>query len=130
MSLFLHRAGLSQPDAAPPAAFSCSMTAGNFSGAVFGYSNGTGIPAFGSIDQQPIPGETLNLLAGPPLSGIQFAGDVTSSVAGLSVWVDGVEYPFDSQDWTHVMPANVTTGSWTSGAPTFANAVTYFIEIK
>lgn len=107
---------------------SFNMTAGEFAGAIRGYFPGLG---FGSINTEPFAGETLNLLiSGSGSNGIAFAGDLTAMLAGLTVWVDGVEYPFDGQDWAYDSGEDQTTGAWDVAGPVFANTVTYFVEIK
>jgi len=109
--------------------FSFNMTAGDLGGVAQGYSDGSLISAFGSIDAEPIGGTTLTfLITGSVGATISFAGNITATVAGLSVWVDGVEFPFDGVDWT--FDGEETVASWDTAGPTFVNTVTYFIEIK
>ena len=103
--------------------YSCTMTAGD------GFSQGYIEGSFGSIDVQPVPGHDLYALA--TLSGggnVILYGDATALLAGLSVWVDGIEYPFDGYDWTFT--AGATYAEWTSAGPTFVDTVEYLIEFK
>lgn len=107
-----------------------NMTAGDFSEAVQGYSDGTQVTAFGSIDVEPIPGNDLSALFTGVSDGISFHGDVTSIVTGLTVWVDGVEYPFDGFDWVYSSGSDLTSGVWNVGGPVFVNTAIYLVEIK
>lgn len=112
--------------------YSFNMTAGDFSGVIQGYADATSVN-IGSIDAEPITGETLQfLLTGSAGNGISFHGDVTASVSGKSVWVDGVQYPFDLADWNYDSENDVTGAGWNAGpgAPVFANTQSYFVEIK
>lgn len=129
MSVFLHRVGLLRPLAAAPSGYSFTMTAGQAFGFVNGYSTGGDLGAFGSIDQEPISGQTLAALfeLGGGDGSINFDGDIVSIVSGLTVWVDSVEYPFDS-DW--VFADGFTAGEWTGSGPAFVNTNMYFVEIK
>lgn len=127
MSLFLHRAGLNQPD---PVIFSCTMTAGVFSGVVQGYGNASSGSPMGSINQQPIPGQVFRQLTSGFFDTAGFEGDITGVVAGLRVWVDGVEYPFDGTDWAYNSGINSTVAQWNTAGPVFVNTVSYFVEIK
>jgi hypothetical protein len=105
------------------------MTAGDFMGIAQGYSTAV---AIGSIDQEPIPGEILaGLVSGSAVNEIVFDGDVTAIVAGLTVWVDSVEYPFDT-DWVYDGGNDWTIAQWASSstAPPFVNTNMYFVEIK
>ncbi len=106
-----------------------TMTAGD-DGSLQGYHDGSGSPAFGSIDGEPIPGFNLATLASGFLTFITFHGDATSILAGLTVRVDGVAYPFDFQDWTYDSGDNATSGIWDVAGPVFVNTVVYFVEIK
>lgn len=127
MSLFLHRAGLNQPD---PVTYSCTMTAGNTSGVLQGYGNASsGIP-MGSINHEPIPGQVLLQLTSGFFDSAAFEGDVTGIVAGLRVWVNGVEYPFDNADWAYNSSLDATSGIWNTAGPVFVDTVSYFVEIK
>lgn len=83
----------------------CKLTAGtrNLGGAnqVNGYSSGTGVAAFGSIDRQPIAGETLMATwrnAGDSQFVCGFAGDKTALLAGQSVYYDNREF---KGTWTY-----------------------------
>ena len=111
--------------------FSFNMTAGDFAAVAQGYSNGNSLPAFGSIDAQPISGHDLSfLISGGGGNAIEFIGDVTAQLAGLTVWVDGVEYPFDAVDWTYDIDNDLTTAGWNTAGPTFVNTSIYAVEIK
>jgi hypothetical protein len=128
MSIFLHRAGVMQfPQ--PAGVFTpFVLTAGADSGFV-GYSDGTLLPAFGSISVQPISGETMTALASSGGAGaVYFIGDIVSLLSGNTVWVDDVEYPFDSFDWT--FSGGLTGAEWSAEAPTFVDTVQYDVEIK
>lgn len=109
--------------------YSFTMTAGDLVATVQGYSDGSVSSAFGSIDAEPIPATDLQfLISGGAGNAIQFAGDQTALLAGKTVWVDGVEYPFTT-DWSYDGSSS-TAAEWTSGGPTFVNTVVYFVEIK
>lgn len=122
------------------ATFSCNMTAGNYSGAIFGYENpadtaiGGGFGGFGSIDGEPVPGATLlGFFSFTGVSYIFFDGDIASDLAGLNLWVDGVEYAIGEEpgSWLYVPDLDITAAIWSEGAgPSFADGVVYFIEIK
>lgn len=86
-------------------------------------------PQFGSISAQPIPGHDLYYLITGLGNGIAFIGDATVILAGLSVWVDGIEYPFDI-DWNYDDVSDKTLADWTTSPPVFVDTVTYLIEIK
>lgn len=94
---------------------------------------GYGKGSYGSIDQEPIPGNDLSefyYLLSNGSGIIYFEGDVTSELSGLTVWVDNTEYPFDS-DWTYSGGADETQAEWNAGnAPVFSDGVDYSIEIK
>lgn len=117
------------PAAAVAAGYSFNMTAGDFGGSIQGYSDGNLLPAFGSIDAEPVSGETLVALIdqGSGSGGIVFTGDLLAEFTGLSVYVDSVEYPFDT-DWSN--EGGVTQAGWSSSGPDFVNTTVYFIEIK
>lgn len=105
------------------AAFSCTMTAGTL-GHLYGYYAGV----FGSISNEPVPGAELAAIMTNGSAGqIFFYGDWVSTLAGLSVWVDGVEYPFDDHDWTYT---SATEAGWSSAGPTFVDGLSYLIEFK
>jgi hypothetical protein len=79
---------------APAAAggYSCNLTVGNFSGAVYGYDTEDGLGlSIGSIDAEPVPGFTMATAAwsGTDLS-IYFIGDCLSLVTSLNVYIDSV----------------------------------------
>lgn len=114
------------------------LTAGNYVSAVFGFSAGTiyGV-SFGSINHQPVGIGPLDTCFYDPTQAVvpgstgqvAFSGvDLTAVLAGLSVWVDGTNYPFNLANWTFT---GNTFGAWgTSGAPPFADGVGYNIEIR
>lgn len=106
-----------------------TLTAGNLGGFV-GYSNGSYsfFSAFGSISAEPIVGQVLAALFSGGSDEVVFSGDATAALAGLTVWVNGVEYPFDGPDWE--FDGEFTAASWVSAGPTFVNGVAYSIEIK
>jgi hypothetical protein len=120
--------GLMMAAAATPAGYSFTMTAED-GGPVIGYDIGV-IGTFGSIDAEPIPGETLLNLFSGFVNNIAFSGDLTSLLSGLTVWVDDVEYPFDLADWTYQSGGDVTDASWDEAGPVFVDSNMYFVEIK
>lgn len=86
----------------------------NFGGAnqVNGYANGTGVSAFGSIDREPIPNETLIAIwrnAGDSQFVCGFAGDKVALLTGMSVWLDNREF---KGSWTYY-----STGAGVFGVP-------------
>jgi hypothetical protein len=109
--------------------FSFNMTAGDDEAGNTGYArvgNAFAIPPIGSIDAEPISGEVLDAcIENNSILVIAFVGDLTATLAGLTVWVDGVEYPPDS-DWSF---SGVTFYS-SNSPPVFLDTVSYFIEIK
>lgn len=118
-----------------PAGYSFTMTAGDFAGIVSGYltAEASGGSQVGSIDEEPIAGHPLYQFVAyndGSLGGIIFEGDATADVAGKSVWVNGVEYPFDDADWTYDAGEDRTVGGWATGTPVFAPASVYPSEIK
>jgi hypothetical protein len=110
--------------------FTFNMTAGDDEGGNTGYArvgNSFAVPPIGSIDAEPISGEVLDAcVENDSTFAIAFVGDIASTLAGLTVWVDGVEYPPDS-DWAF---SGVTLYVVTSSPPVFLDTVSYFIEIK
>lgn len=114
---------------APPPASSFTLTAG-FGGASIGYKAGS----FGSISVEPFPGTPLlefTVSEGSVLGVIQFNGDVTSSLSGKTVWVNGVEYASNFSGWSTI--SGNTTGTWgpaLGSAPPFAEFASYTIEFK
>lgn len=94
----------------------CKLTAGTdtFGGSnLNGYCDGTGSPpAFGSIDREPIAGETLIALwrsSSDSQFVCGFAGDKTALLAGQSVWLDNREF---KGTWTYY-----ATGAGIFGGP-------------
>lgn len=112
----------------PGDGYSFTMTAGNYVGFVFGYYPDIG---FGSIDAEPIPGETLISCVSAPSqrrSSVAFPGDLTSLLTGLQVWIDGVPFTLTTP-WTYVSVNDVTTCQFGNGTE-FDDGKSYFIEIK
>jgi hypothetical protein len=114
---------------APTAAagYSCNLTIGTFSGVLgFGTVAVPGV-AFGSIDAEPIPGETLNcaLWTTTPEFVVNFAGDVVSLVNGFDVYFNGVNYG-GAGAWSF------TSGATNLSRPTTPSETTgtYLLEIK
>jgi hypothetical protein len=121
--------------ASDPTGYSFSMTAGNTGGVAFGYArsgDSIGIGPFGSINAEPIPGQTLDdVLSLSGNSYVIFAGDQTALLTGLTVWVDSVGYGAgDGGDWAYDSDNDRTVVVWSSGGPVFADGVTYSIEIR
>ena len=108
-----------------PESISFTMTAGNLADTYFGYISGS----IGSIDQEPIPGNTFNGIISGDINQLAFTGDVLSLVSGLTVWVDDVEYAgVGWSDWAFLNGS--TQASWSSGGPTFVETEEHFVEIK
>lgn len=101
------------------------MTAGDLFGIGAGY-----YPQFsvGSIDAEPIPGETLVQCYSATGSGsiLAFSGDIVSVVTGKTVWIDSVEYAPDVADWNF----DGTNTRYQFTAEPFSMGNSYFIEIK
>jgi hypothetical protein len=79
--------------------FSCTITIGDYFGAIYGYNPSL---AIGSIDAEPIPGETLfgcYWIPGDNLY-VAFETDIVSTVTSLDVWLGGVNYG-GSGAWTY-----------------------------
>lgn len=112
-------------------AYTFNLTAGDGPSSVFqGYSSGAFGGAFGSIDAEPIAGHTLVAIIDALGSIIAFSGDCTADVAGKTVWVDSVQYPFEN-DWSYDGDNDITVADWSGGSPPdFTNTVEYFVEIK
>lgn len=117
---------------APPAVvYSFNMTAGQAGGFVQGYeSSGAFGSPFGSIDAEPIPDHALVFLLSGLSKSIAFSGDAVSLLSGLTVWVDGVEFPFDAADWNFNSGTGNTGGTWDDVGPAFVDTQSYFVEIK
>lgn len=111
--------------------FSCTMTAATISGVGVGYSDGTLATAGGSIDQEPVPGETMIVCGDDGANtGVYFAGDLTATLNGLSVWVDSVDYTSAfGTTWTFSGGSTFITTS-DGGRPTFTASTSYLIQIK
>ncbi len=111
--------------------YSFNMTAGNLAGVFFGYQSGS----FGSIDAEPIGGQTLSVclydpgnIAGQGQSYIAFNTDLTSLLTTQTVWIDSVQYA-PGTGWTY-NSGNDTTYYTPASAWSFSDTVSYFIEIK
>jgi hypothetical protein len=106
--------------------YSCNMTAGTY--VIYtGYVAGT----TGSIDAEPVTDETLLyvLAVGGGSGLIAFVGDLVTTLSGLTVWIDSVEYP-PASDWTYDSENDATTYSIGGTFPDLVDAETYLIEIK
>lgn len=71
-----------------------------------GYGNGTGFAAFGSIDRQPIPGQTFLSIFHNALNNqvaVAFAGNITAQLVGMSAYLDGREF---KGSWTYSASGN------------------------
>jgi len=107
-------------------AYACTLTAGSFV-----FSTGYVAGAAGSIDQQPVPGETLRqFVSSFGTTSIKFEGDVTGLLAGLTVYVGGVSYAAGFSGWSYNGGDGTTGGTWSSGGPVFVSAGVYAVEIK
>jgi len=108
----------------------CTMTAGTDGDVQLGYSS----VYFGSISNEPMLGLNLTdlIYTTAGYGGIcAFAFDATALLAGLTVWINGVEYPFDVSDWSYLDWQESTWGTWSNAAtPVFVNGVTYNVEFK
>lgn len=103
-----------------------------------GYSDGTlGIPAFGSINGNPVEDHPALVVTTTPLAGDEFVlqviieGDVLSNVAGTTVWIDGIGYTPMSPDldWQYIEGVNGTM--WVGVIPQqFKVGSQYVLEIK
>lgn len=113
----------------PGGGYSFTMTAGDSGVGLYGYDPGLFFGIFGSIDHEPIPGETLALVLSDGASGFTIAmmGDVMALVEGLDVWVDGVPQGI-SAEWD--FNGDTTFIDTASVSPTFIPDEEYFIEIK
>jgi hypothetical protein len=61
---------------------------------------------------------------------IGFTGDQMAVLAGKTVWVDGVEYPFDN-DWEYDEGEDATAGQWLDGGPSLpVRPELYAVKIK
>lgn len=135
-SLTLTGAGTGASGTPLPSSYSFTMTAGDYATVIQGYNidDSSGLPVMGSIDAEPIPGHVLGVLytSSSQQGMIVFVGDVTALVSGKTVWVDGVEYPFDSSGWqsTGGDGGSITAAPWNTAGPVFVGGVSYFIEIK
>lgn len=106
--------------------YACTLTAASFV-----FSTGYVAGAAGSIDQEPVPGETLRqFVSSFGTTSIKFEGDVTALLSGLTVYVGGVSYAAGFSGWSYNGGDGTTGGTWSSGGPTFVNAGVYAVEIK
>lgn len=131
MVALLHAVVRAAYPVASAGSYSFTMTAGDSGVGVLGYNSDEDlieVGPFGSINAEPVPGADLLLLISG-LSAIFFSGNQVALLAGKTVWVDGVEYPFDGSDWAYD-EGGFTGGEWVTGGPTFVNAGVYFVEIK
>lgn len=83
-------------DPVPPVeVFSFTVTAAEYAGAYYGYSNGAVLDPFGSIDQEPFPGaDTVGVFWSPSNDFLQIilGGDKMAMVGNKDVWVNGTNY--------------------------------------
>lgn len=112
--------------------YSCTMTAG-VDGGDAGFSVAG---AYGSINAEPVPGETCEAIgtSGGAIFIVSFTGDITATLSGLHVWVDGVDYGAGEDiglgaGW-HVNAGSTLWARTSPTLPTFSNGVGYLIEIK
>lgn len=121
----------------PGGGYSFTMTAGNFANVVYGYSNGGILPAFGSINAEPVPDETLeSIMYSPTGAGlgfigatIVFAGDIVDKLQSKILYVDGDPYT-PSVDWFYDSNNDITRATWENDSPEFVEDEEYFIEFK
>ncbi len=106
--------------------YSVTMTAADYAGFLVGYFP---LAASGSIDVEPIPGETLASIVSLPgqASVVQFVGDITHLLIGLHVWVEGVNMA--GGPWSYVSESGTTEYAFGNGSE-FTDGNVYFIEIK
>lgn len=120
--------------------YAFNMTAGSHdAGGGFVFTGYLGSSAGSVDDEWPLdPADNdyalLTLASLPGLgASILFedpGGELPVLLAGLSVWINGVEKPFDT-NWTFDAENLQTSGEWTSGTgPVFVNGNSYFVEIK
>lgn len=120
--------------------YAFNMTAGSHdAGGGFVFTGYLGSSAGSVDDEWPLdPADNdyalLTLASLPGLgASILFedpGGELPVLLAGLSVWINGVEKPFDT-NWTFDAENLQTSGGWTSGTgPVFVNGNSYFVEIK
>lgn len=114
--------------APPPSYYSFNMTAADIAGGVFqGYLKATG----GSIDAEPVTGHDLYYcIYTSGVNIIALVGDCTGLMAGLHLYVDGVDYGLGALgDW--VFSSGYTLLEFVSDSgPVFVPTVSYFIEFK
>lgn len=119
-----------------PTGYSFTMVAGDYFSLYSGYLSSAGSgggPPVGSIDAEPIPGHPLYqflVINGQYFGSFGFGGDALAALAGKSVWVSGIEYPFDDIDWTYDGDLDATLGVWGTGTPALVPGLTYFCEVK
>lgn len=84
----------------------------------------------GSLSGEPVAGQTMaEFLVGTMGSWVAFVGNVPGALSGKSVWLNGVNYPFDAADWYYYGADGHTYGEWAVGGPA-ATPGTYSLEIK
>jgi hypothetical protein len=80
----------------PEPGLSFNMTAAHYAGTYAGYSSGTMLDPFGSIDREPIPANPIIVvfcfLTDNTVLQIVFTGDIQDQLAGKQLYVDGVPY--------------------------------------
>ncbi len=107
--------------------YTCTMTAGTL-GFVVGYVSGGSV---GSINQQPIPGQTLRqFISSFGTTNIKFEGNIAALLSGLKVYVNGVSYASNFSGWSYNGGDGATVGTWGSGGPIFVTYNVYAVEIK
>ena len=107
--------------------YTCTLTAGTF---VFakGYISGG---STGSINQEPIPGQTLRqFISSFGTTNIKFEGNIAALLSGLTVYVAGVSYASNFSGWSYNGGDGATVGTWASGGPIFVASSVYAVEIK
>lgn len=108
--------------------YSCHVTAGSYS-AITGYLPTT---STGSIDTEPVPGQTLSACYTSSNSyfNVFFSGNIASLLAGLHVWLDGIDYGIGDSGTRFTYSSGNTKWSITSGLPSMTVGNTYLLEIK
>lgn len=107
--------------------YTFTMTAGTLVFAT-GYISGG---SAGSINQEPISGQTLRqLVSSFGTTNIKFEGDITALLSGLTVNVGGVSYAAGFSGWSYDGGDGATVGTWASGGPIFVASSVYAVEIK
>lgn len=108
-------------------AYACTLTAGTLV-FVTGYISGG---STGSINQEPIPGQTLRqFVSSFGTTNIKFEGNIAALLSGLTVHVGGVSYAAGFSGWSYDGGDGATVGTWASGGPIFVASSVYAVEIK